>query len=223
MNAVKKELAIPIPTIIGQKAWREEHVANIYAAIKALVAAINAERDKQNEDVRKSVNKTYTYYMQNLNKQIEENKSLRAENDALKTENNKVKQRISQLDEKAVERVTTQLVCAKEELASAKKYNTTLMEMYNDLKARWNAIWQEPEMTDARRRVEARKEKESAAKSFLSGMSWKGFTDFKQECVTSWTKLFATNEVQFTDNAIDNLLTFVDHMSCSADTYVSLE
>lgn len=300
MNAVKKELAIPIPTIIGQKAWREERVANINAAIKALVAAINAERDKQNEDVRKSVNKTYTYYMQNLNKQIEENKSLRAENDALKTENNKVKQRISQLDEKAVERVTTQLVYAKEELASVKSYNTTLMEMYNDLKARWNAIWQEPEMTDAWRRVEARKEEdakekarqeaeakresmarqnryigvldmfireghkalssfaktdrvnfnekesasiyysimasavkhnigldskaciESAAKSFLSGMSWKGFTDFKQECVTNWTKLFATNEVQFTDNAIDNFLAFVDHMSCSADTYVSL-
>ena len=300
MNAVKKELAIPIPTIIGQKAWREERVSNIYAAIKALVAAVNAERDKQNEDVRKSVNKTYTYYMQNLNKQIEENKSLRAENDALKTENNIVKQRISQLDEKAVERVTTQLVCAKEELASAKSYNTTLMEMYNDLKARWNAIWQEPEMTDAWRRVEARKEKEakekdrqeaeakresmarqnryigvldkfiheghealssfaktdrvnfnekesasiyygimasavkhnigldskacidSAAKSFLSSMSWNGFTDFKQECVTSWTKLFATNEVQFTDKAIDNFLAFVDYMSCSTDTYVSL-
>ena len=300
MNAVKKELAIPIPTIIGQKAWREERTTNINDAIKALVAAVNAERDKQNEGVRKSVNMTYTYYMQNLNKQIEENKSLRAENDALKAENNIVKQRISQLDEKAVERVTTQLVCAKEELASAKSYNTTLLEMYNDLKARWNAIWQEPEMTDAWRRVEVRKEEdakekarkeaeakreslarqnryigvldkfiheghealssfaktdrvnfnekestsiyygimasavkhnigldskaciESAAKSFLSGMSWKGFTDFKQECVTSWTKLFATNEVQFTDNAIDNFLTFVDHMSCSADTYVSL-
>ena len=300
MNAVKKELAIPIPTIIGQKAWREERTTNINDAIKALVAAINAERDKQNEGVRKSVNKTYTYYMQNLNKQIEENKSLRAENDALKTENDKVKQRISQLDEKAVERVTTQFFCAKEELASTKSYNTTLLEMHNDLKARWNAIWQEPEMTDAWRRVEARKEKEtkekarqeaeakresmvrqnryigvldkfiheghealssfaktdrvnfnekeaasiyygimasavkhnigldskasieSAAKSFLSGMSWKGFTDFKQECVTSWTKLFATNEVQFTDKAIDNFLAFVDHMSCSADTYVSL-
>ena len=300
MNAVKKELAIPIPALIGQKAWREERVNNINAAIKALVVAINAERDKQNEGVRKSVNKTYTYYMQNLNRQIEDNKSLRAENDALKAENNKVRQRISQLDEKAVERVTTQLVYAKEELASAKSYNTTLMEMYNDLKARWNAIWQEPEMTDAWRRVEARKEEdakekarqeaeakresmarqnryigvldkfiheghealssfaktdrvnfnekesdsiyygimasavkhnigldskasiESAAKSFLSGMSWKGFTDFKQECVTSWTKLFATNEVQFTDKAIDNFLAFVDHMSCSADTYVSL-
>ena len=63
---------------------------------------------------------------------------------------------------------------------------------------------------------------ESAAKSLLSDMSWHGFTDFKQECVTSWTKLFATNEVQFTDKAIDNFLTFVGHMSCSADTYVSL-
>lgn len=300
MNAVKKELAIPIPTLIGQKAWREERMTNINAAIKVLVAAINAERDKQNEGVRSSVNKTYIYYMQNLNKQIEENKSLRAENDELKTENNKGKQRISQLDEKAVERVTSQLVCAKEELASAKSYNTTLMEMYNDLKARWNAIWQEPEMTEAWKRVEARKEQEakekatlkaeaererqarqsrymgvldkfigeghealssfaktdrinfdekevasiyygimasaakydigldsqggieSAAKSFLSDMSWHGFTDFKQECVTSWTKLFATNEVQFTDKAIDNFLAFVDHMSCSADTYVSL-
>ena len=300
MNAVKKELAIPIPTIIGQKAWREERVANIYAAIKTLVAAINAQRDKQNKDVRKSVNKTYTYYMQNLNKQIEENKSLRAENDALKTENNKIKHRISQLDEKAVERVTSQLVYAKEELASTQNYNTTLMEMYNDLKVRWNAIWQEPEMTEAWKRVEARKEQEakekatlkaeaererqarqsrymgvldkfigeghealssfaktdrinfdekevasiyygimasavkhnigldskacieSAAKRFLSGMLWDGFTDFKQECVTSWTRLFATNEVQFTDNAIDNFLAFVDHMSCSADTYVSL-
>ena len=300
MNAVKKELAIPIPTLIGQKTWREERVTNINAAIKALVAAINAERDKQNEDVRKSVNKTYTYYMQKLNRQIEENKSLRAENDALKAENNIVKQRISQLDEKAVERVTTQLVCAKEELASAKSYNATLMEMYNDLKARWNVIWQEPEMTDAWRRVEVRKEREakekarqeaeakresmarqnryigvldkfiheghealssfaktdrvnfyaneataiyygimafaakhdmeldsqeaieSATKRFLSDMSWRGFTDFKQECVTSWTKLFATNEVQFTDNAVDNFLAFVDHMSCSADTYVSL-
>ena len=300
MNAVKKELTIPIPALIGQKAWREERVTNINAAIKALVAAINAERDKQNEGVRKSVNKTYTYYMQNLNKQIEENKSLRAENDALKTENNKVKQCISQLDEKAVERVTTQLVYAKEELASTKNYNTTLMEMYNDLKVRWNAIWQEPEMTEAWKRVEARKEQEakekatlkaeaererqarqsrymgvldkfigeghealssfaktdrinfdekevasiyygimasaakydigldsqggieSAAKKFLSDMSWKGFTSFKQECVTSWTKLFATNEVQFTDKAIDYFLAFVDQMSCSADTYVSL-
>ena len=55
---------------------------------------------KRNEDA--SI-RTRWYLKQNLNKQIEENRLLRAENDTLKTENNKVKQRISQLDEKAVE------------------------------------------------------------------------------------------------------------------------
>ena len=299
-KTVAKELGIPIPAIIGQKAWRQERATNINAAITTLVNAINAARDKQNEGLRASVNKTYAYYMQNLNKQIAGNKSLRAENDALKAENAQVEQRISQLDEKAVERVATQLGYAKEELANVKSYNAALIERYNDLKGRWDAIWQEPEMTEAWRQVAARKEQEakekatlkaeaelerqarqsrfmgvldkfiheghealssfaktdrvnfdekeatsiyygimasaakydvgldskasveSATKRFLSDMSWRGFTDFKQECVTSWTKLFATNEVQFTDNAIDNFLAFVDHMSCSADTYVSL-
>ena len=70
--------------------------------------------------------------------------------------------------------------------------------------------------------LDSQKGIETATDNFLSGMSWHGFTDFQQECVTSWTKLFATNEIQFTDNAIDNFLAFVDHMSCSADTYVSL-
>lgn len=299
-KAVTKELDNPIPAIIGQKAWREERATNINAAIANLVNAINAARDKQNEGLRSSVNKTYTYYMQNLNKQIEENKALRVENDALKAENVKIKQRISQLDEKAVKRVATQLGYAKEELASAKSYNAALAEKYNDLKARWSAIWQEPEMKEAWQRVEKRKEQEETAKAtlkaeaeresvarqnrytgvldkfiseghesllsfaktgrinfdekeaasiyygimaiaakniidldskndieaatdkFLSGMSWHGLTNFQQECVTSWTKLFATNEVQFTDNVIDNFLAFVDHMSCSAETYVSL-
>lgn len=299
-KAVTKELDIPIPAIIGQKTWRAKRAANINAAITTLVNAINAARDKQNEGLRSSVHKTYAYYMQNLNKQIEENKALRAENDTLKAENVKVKQRISQLDEKAVERVATQLGYVKEELVSVKSYNAELAEKYNDLKTRWNAIWQEPEMKEAWQRVETRKKQEETAKAtlkaeaeresvarqnrytgvldkfvnegyealssfaktgrvnfddkeaasiyygimataakniidldsrkgteaatdkFLSGMSWHGLTDFQQECVTSWTKLFATNDVQFTDNAIDNFLAFVDHMSCSAETYVSL-
>ena len=63
--------------------------------------------------------------------------------------------------------MTYQLVYAKEELASTKNYNTTLMEMYNDLKVRWNAIWQEPEMTEAWKRVEARKEQEAKEKATL--------------------------------------------------------
>lgn len=108
MDAVKQELAIPIPAFIGQKNWREERTANINDVIKALVTAINAERDKQNKGVRASVNKTYTYYMQQLNKLIVENKALQNENEALKAENAKVKQHISQLDENAVRRVNIQ-------------------------------------------------------------------------------------------------------------------
>ena len=108
MDAVKKELAIPIPALVGQKTWREERTTNINDAIKALVVAINAERDKQNNGIRASVNKTYTYYMQQFNKLIIENKALQNENEALKAVNAKVKQHISQLDENAVRRVTAQ-------------------------------------------------------------------------------------------------------------------
>ena len=161
-------LAIPFPTLIGQKAWREESINNINAVIKALVVAINAERDKQNEGVRKSVNKTYTYYMQNLNKQIEENKSLRAENDALKTENNKVKQRISQLDENAVRRVTaqkdvvierlnTQLASKNEDITKLKTEYNTLWKKSKILVFQWNDLTKQPEIIEAVKRVEVRK------------------------------------------------------------------
>ena len=40
--------------------------------------------------------------------------------------------------------------------------------------------------------------------------------------ISNCGKLFATSDMQLTDNAIDIFLAFVDHMSCSADTYVSL-
>ena len=149
MDAVKKELAIPIPALIGQKTWREERTTNINDAIKALVNAINAERDKQNEGVRTSVNKTYTYYMQNLNRLIKENKSLEAENQALKEENANVKERISQLDENAVKRVATekdevisrlrrQLSAARDELTDIGKDYNALMSKYRYIVLQWN-------------------------------------------------------------------------------------
>ena len=40
--------------------------------------------------------------------------------------------------------------------------------------------------------------------------------------ISNCGKLFATNEIQLTDNTIDIFLAFVGYMSCSADTYVSL-
>lgn len=303
MNTVEKELSIPIPAIIGQKAWREKRSANINAAIKSLVNAINEARDKQNEGVRTSVNKTYTYYMQNLNRLINENKSLEAENDTLKEENAIVKERISQLDENAVRRVAAekdkvigtlkgQLSTTRTELTNIGNDYNALLSKYRYLVLQWNEMKQQPEIIEAMLRVEKRKQEEVAIKreeqakqsrhqsiidrfideghdalrifsktgrmdfneqeansiyygimataskhnlpidsakrvetatdKFLAGMAWDNCGNFRRECVTSWTKLFATKNVVYTEPLYQNFLAFVDHMSCSADTYVSL-
>ena len=303
MNTVEKELSIPIPAIIGQKAWREKRSANINAAIKSLVNAINEVRDKQNEGVRTSVNKTYTYYMQNLNRLINENKSLEAENDTLKEENAIVKERLSQLDENAVRRVAAekdkvigtlkgQLSTTRTELTNIGNDYNALLSKYRYLVLQWNEMKQQPEIIEAMLRVEKRKQEEAAIKreeqakqsrhqsiidrfideghdtlrnfsktgrmdfneqeansiyygimataskhnlpidsakrvetatdKFLAGMAWDNCGNFRRECVTSWTKLFATKDVVYTEPLYQNFLAFVDHMSCSADTYVSL-
>ena len=175
MDAVKKELAIPIPALIGQRAWREERTTNINDAIKALIVVINAERDKQNNGIRASVNKTYTYYMQQLNKLIIENKALQNENDTLKAENTEVNQHISQLDENAVRRVTaqkdavieslnTQLVSKNEDITKLKTDYNTLWEKYKILVLQWNDLTKQPEIIEAVKRVEERKEQEAEAK-----------------------------------------------------------
>lgn len=303
MDAVKKELAIPIPALIGQKTWREERTTNINDAIKALVVAIKAERDKQNNGIRASVNKTYTYYMQQLNKLIVDNKALQNENEKLKAKNTEVKQRISQLDENAVRRLTIQkdvvierlnkqLVSKNEDVAKLKTDYNTLWEKYKILVLQWNDLTKQPEVVEAVKRVEERKEQEaearreeqarqdryqgvldrfisegqeqlkafsqssridfnakeanaiyygimatatkanaalnspqeaaSAVDRFLASMEWNGCGNYRKECVTHWTKLFATDEVVYTEPIIQNFLSFIDHMSCSANTYVSL-
>lgn len=303
MDAVKKELAIPIPALIGQKAWREERTTSINDAIKALVTAINVERNKQNNGIRASVNKTYTYYMQQLNHLINENRSLEAENIVLKEENAIVKERISQLDENAIKRVAAEkdemigrlkrhLSVARDELTDIGNDYNALLSKYRNLVLQWNEMRHQPEIIDAMLRVEERKKEEAAAKreeqakqsrhqdiidrfinegydalksfsktgridfiekeanaiyygimatalkynlpldsakrveaatdKFLAGMVWDDCSNFRKEFVISWTKIFATKGVVYTDPLCQNLLAFVDHMSCSADTYVSL-
>lgn len=303
MKTVEKELGIPVPTMMGQKAWREERTANINAAISALVEAIYKARNKQNEGIKASASRVYIYYMQNLNRLIKENEALLAENNALKAENAKVKERISQLDENAVKRVAAQkdevidglrkqLATANSNLASLGNDYNALLSDYKYLLIQWNDLKQQPEIVEAIERVDKRKKHEAAIKreeqarqsryedvinrfideghgslgkfskterinfnneeanaiyygimatavkhglplnksngivssvdKFLYDMTWSGCTDFRMECVSNWTKLFATKDVVYTDNIINNFLSFVDHMSCSADTYVSL-
>lgn len=61
MKTVEKELGIPVPAMMGQKAWREERTANINAAIKALVEAIYEACNKQNEGIKASASRVYIY------------------------------------------------------------------------------------------------------------------------------------------------------------------
>lgn len=63
---------------------------------------------------------------------------------------------------------------------------------------------------------------ESAIDRFLASIDWNGCGNYRRECVAHWTKLFATDEVVYTEPIIQNFLSFVDHMSCSADTYIPL-
>lgn len=57
---------------------------------------------------------------------------------------------------------------------------------------------------------------------FLDGCSWTGMSQSREDNCRSWTNIFTAREVSFSDNAIENFCAFVDHMSCSAQTYVSL-
>ena len=61
----------------------------------------------------------------------------------------------------------------------------------------------------------------SAVSKFLEGISWKGCTNFRMECVTNWTKLFAENDNMYDSHAINNFICFIDNMSCSSKTNVT--
>lgn len=62
----------------------------------------------------------------------------------------------------------------------------------------------------------------SVVNNFLSGMSWRDCSKLNVECVTNWTHLFAERDVTYEPSIIDNFISFVDYMSCSAETYTSL-
>ena len=61
----------------------------------------------------------------------------------------------------------------------------------------------------------------SAVNNFLSGMSWSDCSKFNKECVINWTHLFAEQNVTYEPSTIANFISFVDYMSCSAETYTA--
>ncbi len=90
-------------------------------------------------------------------------------------ENNKVKQRISQLDEKVVRRVTaqkdvvierlnTQFASKNEDITKHKTDYNTLWEKYKILDLQWSDLTKQLEIIEFVKRVKERKEQEAEAK-----------------------------------------------------------
>lgn len=62
----------------------------------------------------------------------------------------------------------------------------------------------------------------SVTTHFLDGCNWSGMSQSRQDNCRSWTNLFTGREVDFPESVIGNFCAFVNYMSCSAETYVSL-
>ena len=52
---------------------------------------------------------------------------------------------------------------------------------------------------------------EFAVERFLASMDWNDCGNYRRECVAHWTKLFATDEVAYTEPIIQNLRSFIDY------------
>ncbi len=143
-----------------------------------MIVAINAERDKQNKGVRKSVNKTNTkvYLTDSSTKVMNKFKAF--------SQSSRI-----DFDEKEAKAIYYGI------MATATKSNIALRSPQGVA---------------------------SAVDRFLASMDWNGCGNYRRECVAHWTKLFATDEVVYNEPIIQNFLSFIDHMSCCADTYVSL-
>ena len=61
----------------------------------------------------------------------------------------------------------------------------------------------------------------SVVRKLLEGLSWNGCTNFRMECVTNWTKLYAENDNMYDSHVINNFISFIDYMSCSSKTNVT--
>lgn len=216
-------------------------------------------------------------------------RGLRAKVTTLTEEVNGLKYRLTLIDENAVERLRNAKNAETSRADKAESELDSLRSAYQNLLRKWNALWMEPEYTEAARKVKERKEREarlaaekqdryqnilnrfiaegraalrafalsnrtnfndkeaasiyygimavahkmkldlgtkegitSAVNNFLSGVSWSDCSKFNVECVTNWTHLFAERDVTYEPSIIDNFLSFVDYMSCSAESYTSL-
>lgn len=101
VDDILEELGKPIPAF-GQKEWREERRKAIKNILTDLQTALMEAKEAQKKDILMLGKLLYNKAMKDARSIIEQNKQLQKENHILSAENTGLKQRISSMDENAI-------------------------------------------------------------------------------------------------------------------------
>ena len=107
-EAIQVELGKPIPTFSGQKQWREERKKAIKEILTDLQTELMQAKEMQKQDILRLGKSLYQKARKDIHAIIEENKQLRKSNERLTIENTGLKEKISTIDDAAINRLRQQ-------------------------------------------------------------------------------------------------------------------
>ena len=107
-EAIQVELGKPIPTFSGQKQWREERKKAIKEILTDLQTELMQAKEMQKQDILRLGKSLYQKATKDVHAIIEENKQLRKSNERLTAENTGLKEKISAMDDTAINRLRQQ-------------------------------------------------------------------------------------------------------------------
>ena len=106
-DAIQTELEKPIPTF-GQKEWREERRKAVKGILTELQDELFNVKEVQKDEILKLGKSLYNKAMQNVRAIIEQNKQLQKANEQLTVENKMLKDKISTIDDTAINNLRKQ-------------------------------------------------------------------------------------------------------------------
>ncbi len=107
LDAIQTELEKPIPTF-GQKEWREKRRKAIKGILTELQNELFNAKEVQKDEILKLGKSLYNKAMQNVRAIIEQNKQLQKANEQLTVENKMLKDKISTIDDTAINNLRKQ-------------------------------------------------------------------------------------------------------------------
>ena len=107
LDAIQTELEKPIPTF-GQKEWREDRRKAVKGILTELQDELFNAKEVQKDEILKLGKSLYNKAMQNVRAIIEQNKQLQKANEQLTVENKMLKDKISTIDDTAINNLRKQ-------------------------------------------------------------------------------------------------------------------